>query len=1160
MRRAIPLVSAVVLLSLTAFAWWQVDREIHQHLQSQFVNAVAQYTLAISNRLAHYESLLRSSSGLFAASEKVGRAEWARYVGRLDLHRNFPALRGIGFVKQVDPGHESEFNRTLQRYGLITETQTAAETGSVAHRILHFQPENKFSSLIGREITTWPSVLTTLEYSRDTDQPSVSDRIAIGDDNGSQSIVLLCQAVYSNGLNGSSALEDRRRFVQGWVVALVDITELSVDVMGNESELVSLEIFDGTEPILEHRLSPPPEQAVERADKVKIEKLISMDFAGRMWTLKIRPTSALTASPWLQKPTLVLLFGLVISLLLSSVLWAFNHTRERAVALAGQMTAAYRQSEQESRKLASIIAQSDIAAMLLDTAGHIQWINDSFTRMTGYSSIASIGFCPSSFLANAPSEIAQWQRIEQKIAEGGSFSVELVIDAKDGREVWVNVRGQPIKSAEGTVCDYVALTTDVTQQRLQERDLRIAKEQAEVANQAKSAFVANISHEIRTPLNGILGMLYLLGKTRLDATQARYAQTARNSADALLSLINDILDFSKIEAGKLQLDNSSFDLRTCFEETIETFAQRAAEKELELVCHILPGVPDSVRADRDRLRQILLNLVSNALKFTMQGEVVIDVGMVNPNLLRVAIRDTGIGVAQEHMHLLFRDFSQADASTTRKFGGTGLGLAICKRLAELMGGEIGVESTMGKGSTFWFTIRVEAVALAAQASPAVPRSIEGWRVLAIDDNATNREILVEELGGWGMVVETAHNATQALQAMSHSASEKAPFDLLVIDMQMPDMSGLELARMLRQAAWSQPAILILSSVDLDAEKAELHRLDINAVLVKPVGKSKLFRAIVELLGGKKAPPASQSGLPSPDACPSEVAPPSMPRSAHRPEKILLVEDHEVNQEVVRDLLADMGWSCQVANNGKEALAALEAGSFDVVLMDCQMPEMDGYEATERIRDYESQGRTFTSRGGRLPIIALTANAVIGDRERCLTAGMDACVTKPIDPDALQASIRNALGDEESRDAAKDGTSKIAEAVLAPTAPEKEEGSGGTSIDSAALLSRCRGKSSLVLDLLDKFENRLPQDVEKIRRAIEGNDADSLARSSHALKGAAANMGAEPIRRIAYHLEELGTSGDAERAKTAVTLLEAEAASVLVAIRSLRANMNEARAK
>ena len=980
---------------------------------------------------------------------------------------------------------------------------------------------------------------------------SVSDRLAL-EGYGGKSVVMLCLPVYSDKLKGSFVVEDRCDAIRGWVFALVDMDELAQNVIGSKSAMVNMEVFDGSDLSEEHQLYPRHHESAEVEEAGPMEKVVSMDFAGRTWTLRFRPTAAMTAPGGIQGPGIVLVGGLIISILLSWVVRSMNHTRDQAVAMATEMTAAYRKSEEESRKLTAIVTQADSAAILMGHGGRIEWVNDSFVRLTGHGVSDSVGFHPWSFLAAPSTDPEAWGRIRTNIAQGESFREELTLATRDGREVWTAISGQPIHDDVGTVRNYVALATDVTQRRRQEQELRKAKEQAEAANQAKSAFVANMSHEIRTPLNGVLGMLNLLSKTRLDERQTHYGQVARSSAEALLALINDILDFSKIEAGKMQLDLSDFDLHACIEEAVEIFGQRASEKQLELACHIRPNVPRYVRADHDRLRQVLLNLVNNALKFTQRGEIVVDVEMADQRLLRLSVRDTGIGIRQEQMPLLFHDFSQVDASTTRKFGGTGLGLAICKRLAELMGGQIGVRSAPGEGSTFWFTVVVEPAATTTRAGAAPRAQLQGLHALVVDDNATNREILFEELGSWGLIVQTTEGPAKAAEALSIATADKSPFDMLIIDMHLPEMTGLEFARVVRQGTWPQPAIFILSSIDLQTERSQLQELGIAACLMKPVRQSKLREAVMGLLATHPTQAGRETDSPA-------VAQPTTPSTPVEPGqaaigtafdgkalKVLLAEDNEINQEVAREFLRNMGAECRVVNNGKLALAALESDRFDLVLMDCQMPEMDGYEATRQIRQQEAQGRCFSLRGRRLPIVALTAHAIKGDRERCLAAGMDDCVTKPIDPGLLEAAIKKQFelrGSRPSPQATAAASGTISDPAPAEDAPPSRPGDLAAEhssdcdaqtpaeppvqepINTEALLIRCRNKPGLVLSLVDKLLQRLPKDLEEIRQAVARNDADTLARLGHGLKGAAANMSAETLWNLACRLEQMGVGGD-----------------------------------
>jgi len=676
-----------------------------------------------------------------------------------------------------------------------------------------------------------------------------------------------------------------------------------------------------------------------------------------------------------------------------------------------------------------------------------------------------------------------------------------------------------------------ALQQEVLEREQAEAEMRRARDAAEEASRAKSEFLANMSHEIRTPLNGVIGMTGLALDTELSSEQREYLETVDLSANTLLTVINDILDFSKIEAGKIELETLDFNLRDCLEETLKTLALRADEKGLELLCDIAPEVPDWVSGDALRLRQVILNLVGNSIKFTHRGQVdlrvrrIAETGDAPTPTLQITVADTGIGIPVEKQKSIFDPFTQADTSTTRNYGGTGLGLTISSRLVSMMGGKIWLESEVGRGSQFHFILPFKPGHKTSESEPKLPIDmLRTIKALVVDDNSTNRRILQEMLKGWELKSTCVEGGEQALTELQSAQQAGQPYQLMLTDLHMPGMDGFTLAEKVRHCTQLRGiAFVILTSAGHPGEIERCRSLGITSYLFKPIRKLELLSAILQV--------REQCQIPS---APTPAVTPSNSAVQGKGLNILLAEDNRVNQVVATRVLAKMGHTITLANNGVEALSLLAACSFDLVLMDIQMPQMDGIAATKSIRTREMNTNSH------LPIIAMTAHAMKGDRERCIEAGMDGYVSKPINIEDLEEAIAKImhLTSTDSRGPSPEGHS---------------EGSTRkpVSLDFGQMLKRLGGDEELLHEVIEIFVDQAPKHVDTLRRALSQGDAALVEKTAHSMKGELGYLGIAEVSQKARDLEELGRKEQLHQASQLFTSFETEISAIVAAMRGAK---------
>jgi two-component system sensor histidine kinase/response regulator len=834
---------------------------------------------------------------------------------------------------------------------------------------------------------------------------------------------------------------------------------------------------------------------------------------------------------------------LLATFLVALFAWGMDRVHRRAhrtfterVRTAVLLESSKQELARQHAYLDALIASTPVAIAVLDRTRLIRSVNPAFETLFGYSAAEAVGASIDDLIV--PESLRSESSDLEARARGGEIvRVEVERRRKDGRPIQVRLSAAAVKAtAEGAL---VALYEDISDRKAAEQAMRAARDLAERVARARSAFLANMSHEIRTPMNAVLGFVELVLDTELAPEQRRALELVRSSSEALLTILNDILDYSKIEAEHLELEAIPFDLPKVVHATATLLAVRAREKHLELTVDVPPDVPHLVRGDPTRLRQVLMNLIGNAIKFTEQGQVDVSAAVDSPHpfdplslrergnsarpsfplsqgergtggedkraSVRFRVRDTGIGISEQQRATIFDEFTQADASTTRRYGGTGLGLAIARRLVALMGGELTVTSEVGRGSEFSFTLPFPVETPAGAATPGRTASLGGRRLLVVDDNETNRRILRDMLGAEGVAVHEAHRADAGLEALRRARTAGTPFDLAILDAQMPDQDGFELATTIRgDAQLARTRLLILTSAGQRGDGERCRQLGIQAYLTKPIARADLIEAVGTVLAGT---PSAAGGV-------DLVTRHSIAESRHML-RILLAEDNVVNQQVATAMLLKRGHHVDVVANGREAVDAVAAERYDLVLMDIQMPEMDGFEATARIR--------ALPQGGTLPIIALTAHALSGERERCLERGMTGYLAKPFKAHELFAVV-------EGR--GPDG----AEPPAAAPPPVDVDGFRRTMEEA--------GAAEAVDGILATFVQTLPQRLDALTAATGGDSAEPIERAAHAFKSAAATIGARSLAALLEQIEAAARAGDVAGARDKLERVRGAASAAL----------------
>ena len=1141
------------------FMLWRDSTQRHRSsVEAAFEYRTERIRQELTHRLEGYEATLRSVAGMIGARNEFDRAAWRRYFEKAQPLDKVPGRLFLAYALRVPAADTAAHEQAVRSEGVVdyrvrsARPETTQDRYPLAYlrRLGEGPLVERLGVPLGTDAADDPVAVSAMQRAARETRAILAGPLAWSKSAAEEDQVWAMVVPIFRGAAIPATPAEREAAVTGFLLETFNAMETAGSALGPDAALIGLKVRDGDVTVF---TCPEMKRELERGFTPSLQRAASISYGQKRWTLEFVALPGYLAGTQSDQPHLVLVAGALVSVLLAGLIGLLAGQRAHAMQLVDSRTHALRQAlrrtEASETQMRSVVDHALDSIITIDAQGIVQTFNPAAEQTFGYRADEVIGrnvklLMPEPDHTRHDSYMSHYQRtgeariigigreVTGRRKDGSTFPMELgvsrmqlgdalyycgiVRDITQRRQAEAALRQEreslEVRVAERT--DVLSQTNLALQQEIHERrrvetELTAAREQALQAADAKAGFLANMSHEIRTPMNAVIGMTALLEETPLSAEQRSYLETIRVGGDALLAVIDDILDFSKIESGMLDIERRPFEVGACVEEAFDMLAPRAAEKGIDLLYVIDDEVPRWIVGDATRLRQVLINLLSNAVKFTHQGEVCVTASLAAREGARVrlhfAVRDTGIGIPADKRAHLFRAFSQADSSTTRKYGGTGLGLAICQRLTQLMGGDIHVESEEGRGSTFSFSISAdiaEGDAVPARYVSDAQPQVRGRRVLIVDDNATNLHILEALARRWGMDVASAASGSEALALLDRDRL----FDVAVLDLHMPGMDGPQLAQQIRWLCpGTTPALVLLSSTAQrrsGVDQAELFA----ARLAKPVKHTQLFATLAQVLAPAAGPPAGSGATRRLD-----------PTLAQRvPLKILIAEDSTINQKLAVSILAKLGYTSDVAGNGREALELVRMNRYDLVLMDLQMPELDGLEATRRIvAELPAQTRPR--------IAAMTANALAGDRERCLEAGMDDYIAKPILPVDLQALIERVGGTR-------------AHAAPSPVDVDHVPLIDQRVVDELRVLEG-PSSTSLLASLLQDYLKEAPSAILDIQQLADRREATALAARAHKLGGVSASLGARGVADVCRRIEQQVAAGDLTSLASLVDQLE-----------------------